>query len=90
MPCFLTHLNIGLAELFMYQPEASCQCQPLVSMTRFQYKGRETEILTTKNGEVWTWTFIVDGVRAAANRNLECCKTQQMAIAKATKMARPI
>ena len=56
-------------------------------MTHFQYKSREIAIFTTQNGDVWTWTFTVDGVRAAANRNPECCKTQEMAIARATEMA---
>jgi len=56
-------------------------------MTRFEYKGREIEIFTIKNGDVWNWAFTVDGVRAAANRDPECCKTPEIATDRAREMA---
>ena len=48
-------------------------------MERLEYKGRVIEIFTTKIKGQWTWAFTVNGIRAAINRDPECCESSDLA-----------
>jgi hypothetical protein len=57
------------------------------TMERFDYKGRVVEIFTKRIENRWTWAFTVDGIRAAANRDQNCCESLEQAVANAREMA---
>ena len=56
-------------------------------MERVEYKGRVIEIFTTKIEDHWTWAFTVDGIRAAINRDPDCCESSDLAKVTAKAVA---
>lgn len=56
-------------------------------MQRFEYKGRVVDVFTTRKGDTWTWALTIDGIKAAINRNPNCCTTSELAVAQAKDMA---